>query len=605
MGTERAGWTCMGVRSSALLLGALVIGAVVTFDPGGWSPFGPAKWLAVSTLSLAGGGLALWTGRATVDRSTARCWTALLVMLGLGAVANGDVRTALLGHPERHLGLATWLLFALLFAAGQQLRGVRERRVIERALAISAVALGAYAMWELLVGRPVAIAAITSRLTGSFGSAAYLGAAACLLVPAAGGLAFDRNERREWRLVAAAGVGLGLVALIGSGARAAWLGGLSVLIVAMVKLRPSRRLVLGVFALVAIGFAVIAPRLGAITTRSVGAASRLDEWAVAARVIGDHPLIGVGPEGYRIAVAEGIDRNYERTYGRDRVLPDRAHSAPIDVALAGGLPAGIAYVVLLALLGKRMWSSIRRDGPATTVGVAAGVLAYGVQQLLLFPLAEIDPVAWLCCGMVIASTANPASPERASRWTFTARRAAGGLILLLVPVAFIAGVLDVAADRLARRSILALAAGESANAVDDAARAVRLRPDNIRYRVIAADAHAASATLADIDDAITDINAALSWSPHDLIAGEALGSLMLQRARITGDQRDTFAALQHWENLVARDPHRAFWQVQLGRVAVLTGDRDLARTAWTTAADLSPNDPTAGELLAALDQSTP
>jgi hypothetical protein len=30
------------------------------FDPAGWSPFGPSKWLAVSTLALGGAATALW-----------------------------------------------------------------------------------------------------------------------------------------------------------------------------------------------------------------------------------------------------------------------------------------------------------------------------------------------------------------------------------------------------------------------------------------------------------------------------------------------------------------------------------------------------------------
>ena len=35
------------------LAGAVVLGSAVALDPGGWYPFGPAKWFVVSTLIAA------------------------------------------------------------------------------------------------------------------------------------------------------------------------------------------------------------------------------------------------------------------------------------------------------------------------------------------------------------------------------------------------------------------------------------------------------------------------------------------------------------------------------------------------------------------------
>ena len=34
----------------AHVAGAIVLGSAVAFDPGGWYPFGPTKWLVASTL---------------------------------------------------------------------------------------------------------------------------------------------------------------------------------------------------------------------------------------------------------------------------------------------------------------------------------------------------------------------------------------------------------------------------------------------------------------------------------------------------------------------------------------------------------------------------
>src|SRR5690606_23113469 len=117
------------------------------------------------------------------------------------------------------------------------------------------------------------------------------------------------------------------IALVATGTRAAWIAlGLVGLVVAVVR-RPSKStLIAGVFVLV-IAVAAVGPRLAGVVERDgAGGASRLAEWEVAARVVAQRPLLGVGPEGYRIAFADGVDPEYERSYGRD-VLPDRAHSA--------------------------------------------------------------------------------------------------------------------------------------------------------------------------------------------------------------------------------------------------------------------------------------
>lgn len=586
----------MGVRWIPFTLGAMVVAAVLTVDPAGLSPFGPARWWLVSTLALVGGGLALRTARTHLDRRSTWCWGAFLALFGVSALVNGDVAVSLLGHPVRHLGFVTWALFALLFAAGQQLTAEIDRRIVIRSTVVAALGLGAWTVWELLVGPPVALATDSDRLVGPFGSAAILGAACCLLLPMCAALAFDADERRGWRIASSVGATTTALALLGSGTRAAWIGIGAAAAVLVVVRRPNRRLLLAGAALAVLVLVVSAPRLDDVVQRSNGAASRLDEWAVAARVIGDHPVLGVGPEGYRIAALGAVDADYERTYGRDRVLPDRAHSGPLDVAATGGLLAAGLYLFLVGGTVLVAVRAIRRGTPAT-VGVAVAAIAYAVQQLLLFPLAELDPVWWLFAGMLIASTPSDADrepPRRRNRWT----RAVGLAAVALAPVALVAGVLDVAADRLAERS---LTAHDLDDAIATAERAVDLRPDDLRYRSVAIELRRERGSLADIDAALEHATAALRWSSDDPIALDARATLLLDRAAITGTASDVDAALNAWRRLVERDPVRTRWLVQLGRAAALGDLIDEARAALATAAALRPDDASIAALLAELE----
>ena len=205
-------------------------------------------------------------------------------------------------------------------------------------------------------------------------------------------------------------------------------------------------------AVVAIAaIALSAPRLGDVADRSDGAGSRVDEWAIA---VGWSVIIrssGSGRRATGIAVSEEIDRHYERTYGRDRVLPDRAHSGPLDVALGGGVLAALASC---ALVGFVCWRSAPRWCEAPTRSWPASVSASSrthCSSWSLFPLAEIDPIWWLFAGIVVSCTPEAVTTETSVR----RRRWAAVAAFAVVPVALVAGTLDVAADRLARDALTA------------------------------------------------------------------------------------------------------------------------------------------------------
>jgi len=565
------------LRTSAVWV--LIVGVVVAVDPAGLWPFGPVRWLVVSAGGLAVIAVCLWRPERGLDRRTLRLWSVLLTCLALGAMVNGDVWTALVGTDTRHFGLFTWLLCFGLFCAGQQLRG--HETALVKACAVAALAIGLWCVRELAFGPPIAIAATTDRLSGPFGSAALLGAAVCLLLPPTVALAAGRSEQLAWRAGAMIAALLCAIAVIGSGARAAWVGLIVAGAIVAWKVPRTRRPMVAACAVVLVGIVIALPRVESVLERSAGATSRVDEWRVAANVVAEHPLLGVGPEGYRIAFSEGVDDGYERTYPRDRVLPDRAHSSLLDMSLAGGVIAGLAFAALILLVARRAIQQM----PATSaagIGLAAAVLAYFSAQLLLFPVFELDPIAWLLAGAVVGVRApRPASPltPRVAR-PLAAFAAAVGLIVVT------AGLFDVAANRLARDALTASANGDSAAAAALASRATRLRPDAIAYRMTAVQVLLQADTVAATDAALRDARGARDWSSHDPIANDLWASSLLQRALQTGATADTDAALNAWTALVERDPHRGRWQLQLGKAAAAAGETELAREAWERAAAL-------------------
>jgi tetratricopeptide (TPR) repeat protein len=240
------------------------------------------------------------------------------------------------------------------------------------------------------------------------------------------------------------------------------------------------------------------------------------------------------------------------------------------------------YAALVVVAAVLAWRALGRSAGGAAIGAA--VLAYLVQQLFLFPLAELDPILWLLVGTLAVSRQPAAAPAiRRRRWPAAAAAA-------VTAVLFVTGVLGVAADRAAGQLTLA-----------GARRAAELRPDVVRYHLLRRVAAAATGTLAGYDEAIAAADRAVDLSPHDPIAALALAQARLDRARVTGDGGDVASALQAWQQLVDHDPLCRACQYGLGLAAALAEDAERARVAWVAAADLSrAGDTRAVDALAAL-----
>lgn len=575
--------------------GALPVAATVGLDPGGWYPFGPAKWAAVSVIAMVALATSLRMSAVPVAGRIRLAWAVFLGWAALCALAGLDRFYAWTGTPERHLGVLTWLLCLGTFVAGHRVSGLGRRAVEAVAVgaAVAATLMGIYAAVEAWWRAPIALDATSGRLGGPFGSAAYLGAAGCLLLPTALGLGAAARGWRRW-LGWSGAVGAAF-AVGGAGTRAAWVGlGMAVLVVGVARRRGGssvRVVAAGAVVLCAMVTGAMASSTGSRATDVTS--SRSDEWRIAARVIAAHPVVGVGPEGYRIAFPGEVDAAYERAHGRS-VVPDRAHDVLADQAAALGMPGLVLFVLLLAAVAGPIGRTLRQ-GSALGAALAAGAVAYVTQQLFLFPLGELEPVLWLVLGLIVGTapartepadtapggTARRSTSARGRPVAVSAAFAGAGLLAVL-------GGLDVAADRAAHAS---LRARTPAAAVAPAQRARRLRPDVLRYRLVAARALAGTGVPADLDRALGVLDHDPNPSPADPIAAEERATLLGLRARRSRDPGDLADAVAAWRLLVQRDRFNAHRTEQLGLALADAGDLAGAAAPLEAADGLAPRDP--------------
>ena len=509
---------------------------LLAFDPWGWTPFGPVKWAIVTAATLAGLA-ALSTRDIELDRTTLAAWGVLLVWLAFVASIGVDPFHGWLGTPERHLGVVAWILFAACFVVGQRTDPV----AIARSLVVALLGIDAYTIAEAFDHAPVSVA-LGSRLGGPFGSAAYLGAACVMLLPPAIGIAVARGQPRWWRIAAAVAAALGAVPFIGSLTRAAWVGGVAAVGFALARLPPRRWAAVGAGLAVVIGVGLLAP--GVRERLADGGGSRVDEWRVGARALVDAPIFGNGPEGYRIAFPTVVDDDYVRRYGRS-VVTDRAHNGLLDMGVAAGFPGVAIYVGLLALVGRRLWAAIRH-GEAVVAALAVGVVAYVVQQQLLFPVVEIDPVVWLMAGAVVATSPPSLLVTRGRVRALALATIAAGLAAV--------GILDVVADHDAKQALHAVAVGQPTRALELADRAHALRPDSMRYDLVAAVIAAEPRTLPALDAGLLRLDRALALSPRDPLLRLRRAQWLSARAELTRQPADIDLALSTWRSVLRTDP---------------------------------------------------
>jgi len=160
------------------------------------------------------------------------------------------------------------------------------------------------------------------------------------------------------------------------------------------RLRKATVVATGVF--VAAGLAlVIAAALSDDLRQETS--DRSDRVSQTVKVIGDHPLLGVGVGGQPGASKEAAESNKPTA---DFV----SHTTPLTVSAELGVAGVLAYLALL-LGGARTIASVTRRHRAFGLALGASLLVLFVHSLF-YPGFLEDPLTWLVLGLASASVAQ-------------------------------------------------------------------------------------------------------------------------------------------------------------------------------------------------------
>jgi O-antigen ligase len=553
----------MRIRPSSVIACAVVAAVPLAFDPSGYYVFLPVKW-TIATAAVFAGVAAVIVERGSVPRPPASlAWGALLGALVTSAVVGVGGLTSWIGYPGRYLGVLAWVTFFGAYLFGAAIGADRERTLVVASAASIVVSLYAIAQAFGIDPLSWSEAIDTTRTRSTLGNAAFLGAYLVLVVPLAARLAFEQR----YRPVHIAAATLGLVALVTTQTRGAWIGATcgGALIAAMEvpRLRYRRRLI-GIVA------AAVVVMVGALATVSPYAArvrsvadpnsqtgrGRILQWERTLRLVEARPALGWGPETYASVFPRYIDARFERTVGRE-VIPDRAHNAFLDIAAASGLIGVAAFVAVIVAVAL---SFRRRD--AIAVGLAGSCVAYVVQLQFGFPIAEVDVLFWLFAGLVVAPAAR----------TLAIPRVAAVVAAAIAMLVLVWGLTDVVADRSLRGAL---------------ERDGRVRGAPFRFQYLQAEARIRSRD-ADFAAALRAIDRAQQIAPRDLELRLDRADILLAWGESVSDESRIDAAARAYEKMLKDDPNSSRIELKRGVAYVELGREGDAERAWRRAAYLAP-----------------
>lgn len=490
------------------------------------------------------------------DRS-ALAWCAFGAALVVAALASPAPRIGLIGVGGSSQSAVFFVVLACVWAAG--------RFASEQARSLAQPVLLACLGLHLLVGvlqvgygiDSGPLATFSGRGSGLAANPVYFGALMTFGVVVSAWRLFSARSMAWMLVLALSSFGVSL-----SGSRVAFASCVVVLVALGIMRRPVAwpRVVLGVIVGVAsseVFSRIVGARTSLERVATGGDDGRLSVWSFGVRAFLDRPLLGWGPDRFRIAIQDHVSDSFViQNDAIGRVGWTDPHNLVLGIAVGSGVLGLSALVVLAAVLAR------------TTSGPLAAAAAAVVVTWLLQPLFIITaPIVALLLGMA----SNDHVPDIGERGRVLRRDVQLALVAIGVAIAGTVAVIDV---RIA-----------TANNVGDAGEAWKwywrdpVVADDIadKYAVAAFELDGGYAT-----DAIAWSERAVDYQPNRAVWWARLGS----RHLLFGDVDQASAAASRALELQPNEPQA--WVV-MRSVARESGDQELEQRADERVCTLVPD----------------
>ncbi|MDF1543261.1 MAG: O-antigen ligase family protein [Anaerosomatales bacterium] len=427
---------------------------------------------------------------------------AVLGWIALSTVFSVHVPTAVFGKYRRFEGLISFVNYATMyFLAVQFLDRISRVRSLARTLFVSGSLVSLYGVMQYVGIDPLTWGRLPfeqNRAFSTYGNPDLLGGFLVLLLPVALGLALSEKDQR-WRAAYWTGFLLTLLCWIVAFTRGAWIGGAVGLVVLGVAARRMRTRLTTVDWSFAGGIAAVSAlvvarslssdtavmnvwaRLVSIFDFGAGSAlTRFQIWDAAWRATLDRPILGFGPDTFRLVFPGYKPVEYVQVAGHLSVA-DNVHNYFLQLTAAIGIPGMLLlyglFVTVAVLSFRTVFVRPERDSDNSRLVLSAfWAAAAGYVVHLTFGLSVTGStfLLWIAMAVLMAPGAR-AVEVRPPAWG----PVVAYVLIAVVAVASVANVVYLRADNHYLKSHLGATFNEQVAAAESA---VRLNPYNDMYR---------------------------------------------------------------------------------------------------------------------------
>lgn len=564
-------------RAARWALGLALAGGLLAVSPLQASAYSILKLFTLSLgVALAWAAIALQGApmRSTpLDRPLLACGAALLASLA----ASQDPFLSFVGRYRMYaMGVVPLSLCAALFYAAVFSGQAEEPRPLLRLLAAVGLVMGVHALLQYNGIEPLSHMPDKlpqGRAVGTLGSPVYFGSTLVCLFPLALALALD--GRGGDRVLGAAGALGAATALACTVSRGAWLGAAAGA-AAYLALSGRLRLPRGRW-LVAAALAAGVAGTGFLQLRRSSAGSsdsaRIELWRSALASVGRNPFLGSGPDTFEQLLRRHRTEGFIRALGANSGQAN-AHNDLLQTLTTMGAAGLAAYLWLVAAAAALAWKA--RGPEAPFKAAAAGALAGLFLQAKFNPAPLPSLILAAFCAALLVPPPPPGREKRAG-W-------AGASVALVCAALLALSWRLTLADRSQKKAQVFAAVGRADIAAAEFARAERLNPGEVQYRMVHAQRLYAWAgaerdparRLRLLERAVALGREATRWRPNDVDAHQILG-VSLYYLRQAGGPDTLAEAEASLDRALELDPF--FTHLLTNRLKVAQARGDLSKAS--------------------------
>lgn len=435
----------LGVWSRSVLKAGIATGAIGVLEamwPGLRNPFGPPKAFvlaAATAVTLLGIALDSTDSAAAVRavRTSKLAWVlvGLVAVAALATVTAVDPRQALLGGYPDYRGLLAVLAYGVIgFGALAVWRIETGPQWFGRCATAGVLCVGGIGVLQRIGAFPAGAKGAFGTgwfVSSTSGNSSNLGVVLVVLLPLVVWAAL-KDRRLVVRIVAWAAVAAGILALVWTLSRGAWVAGILSALVAGVVFALWKRSGAGIPKSWIIGALIVALGAGASLTptfarrlrvlvdpTSSTASWRLSTWRSSVAMTAARPFLGYGPNNFHFAYP-AFQAPGQVDGRRGYPIVEAAHNLEIDTATSFGVPGLLLLVASGVLCGIIVVRMSRSDDQARGLALTLGISLLAGAVALQFHYVTLDSgplLAVVLAGIVALDRAVAAEPNTVSATT--------------------------------------------------------------------------------------------------------------------------------------------------------------------------------------------